>query len=66
MNVRAAVASATAAGNGQAIRIVAHVDTAGGGQTDAGRLAPMSHYSHGLLETTALNFWILFPRFSAT
>ena len=47
------VASATARGNGQAIHVVAHVDTVGGGQADApgllARLAEASRREQGCL-----------------
>lgn len=52
------VASATAAGNGQAIHVVAHVDTVGGAQADAPgllkRLAEASRQEQGCLRFDVL------------
>jgi len=52
------VASATAVGNGQAIHVVAHVDTVGGAQTDAPglltRLAEASRKEQGCLQFDVL------------
>jgi quinol monooxygenase YgiN len=53
-----AVGSATAMGNGEAIHVVAHVDTVGGGQADApgllGRLAEASRKEQGCLRFDVL------------
>jgi len=52
------IASATAVGNGQAIHVVAHVDTVGGAQTDAPglltRLAEASRKEQGCLQFDVL------------
>ena len=64
------IASATAVGNGQAIHVVAHVDTVGGAQTDAPglltRLAEASRKEQGCLQFDVLQHTTRANHFTVT